>query len=144
MAILNIRELGDPVLRTEAKKVEEITDKTGKLLDDMVETMYDAQGVGLAAPQIGISKQIIVIDIGQGVVELINPEIIESSDRTYIDQEGCLSIPEQSGDVERAYQVKVKALNRDGEEIEIEGKGLLARVLQHEIDHLAGKLFIDY
>ncbi|MCK8826912.1 peptide deformylase [Natroniella acetigena] len=144
MAILNIRELGDPVLRTEAKKVEEITAKTAKLLDDMVETMYDAQGVGLAAPQIGISKQIIVIDIGQGVIELINPEIVESSDRTYIDQEGCLSIPEQSGDVERAYQVKVEALNRDGEEIELEGKGLLARVLQHEIDHLAGKLFIDY
>ncbi|WP_408954403.1 peptide deformylase [Natroniella sp. ANB-PHB2] len=144
MAILNIRELGDPVLRTKAKKVEEITDKTTKLLDDMVETMYDAQGVGLAAPQIGISKQIVVIDIGQDVIELINPEIVESSDRTYIDQEGCLSIPEQNGDVERAYQVKVKALNREGEEIELEGNGLLARVLQHEIDHLAGRLFIDY
>ncbi|TDX49194.1 peptide deformylase [Orenia marismortui] len=144
MAILKIRELGDPVLRTKAKEVTEVTDKTRKLLDDMAETMYDAPGVGLAAPQIGISKRIIVIDVGSGLVELINPEIVEESKKTYIDQEGCLSIPGKTGKVERAYKVKVKALDRNGKEIEVKGKGLLARALQHEIDHLEGRLFVDY
>ncbi|WP_018247327.1 peptide deformylase [Orenia marismortui] len=144
MAILKIRELGDPVLRTKAKEVTEVTDKTRKLLDDMAETMYDAPGVGLAAPQIGISKRIIVIDVGSGLVELINPEIVEESKKTYIDQEGCLSIPDKTGKVERAYKVKVKALDRNGKEIEVKGKGLLARALQHEIDHLEGRLFVDY
>ena len=143
MAILKIRELGDPVLRTKTKQVEEVNDKTRKLLDDMAETMYDANGVGLAAPQIGISKKIIVIDVGSGLIEIINPEIIEESDQRYIDQEGCLSIPEQTGKVKRSKEVTVKGLNRDGKEIEVKGKALLARALQHEIDHLQGKLFID-
>ncbi|OCL27937.1 peptide deformylase [Orenia metallireducens] len=144
MALLKIREIGDPVLRTKAKEVEEVTDKTRRLLNDMAETMYDAPGVGLAAPQIGISKRIVVIDVGSGLFELINPEIIESSVKTYIDNEGCLSIPGKTAKVERAYKVKVKALDRDGKEIIVEGKGLLARALQHEIDHLDGKLFVDY
>ncbi len=143
MALLRIREYGDPVLRTKAAEVEEITDKTKQLLDNMVETMYDASGVGLAAPQIGVSKRIVVIDIGAGLIELINPEIIERSAKTYIDEEGCLSIPDQNGQVERALKVKVKALDRNGEEIVIKGKGLLSRALQHEIDHLEGKLFVD-
>jgi peptide deformylase len=144
MALLKIREIGDPVLRTKCKEVEEVTDKTRKLLDDMAETMYDAPGVGLAAPQVGISKRIVVIDVGSGLLELINPEIIESSEKTYIDNEGCLSIPEKTAKVERAYKVKVEALDRDGKEIIVKGKGLLARALQHEIDHLDGKLFVDY
>ncbi|PRX33536.1 peptide deformylase [Orenia metallireducens] len=144
MALLKIREIGDPVLRTKCKEVEEVTDKTRKLLDDMAETMYDAPGVGLAAPQVGISKRIVVIDVGSGILELINPEIIESSEKTYIDNEGCLSIPEKTAKVERAYKVKVEALDRDGKEIIVKGKGLLARALQHEIDHLDGKLFVDY
>nr|WP_322785788.1 peptide deformylase [Orenia marismortui] len=105
--------------------------------------MYQADGVGLAAPQVGISKQIVVIDIGQGIIELINPKIIEKSKKTFIDQEGCLSIPNQTGKVERNYKVKVRALNRFGEKIELEGKGLLSRAFQHEIDHLKGVLFID-
>jgi len=144
MALLKIREIGDPVLRTKCTEVEEVTDKTRKLLDDMAETMYDAPGVGLAAPQVGISKRIVVIDVGSGLLELINPEIIESSEKTYIDNEGCLSIPEKTAKVERAYKVKVEALDRDGKEIIVKGKGLLARALQHEIDHLDGKLFVDY
>ncbi|AGB40847.1 peptide deformylase [Halobacteroides halobius DSM 5150] len=143
MSILKIREVGDPVLRTTAKEVTEVTDKTRQLLDNMVETMYDAEGVGLAAPQIGISKRIVVIDVGSGVVELINPQIIDKSEKTYVDQEGCLSIPGETGKVERAFEVTVRALNRDGEKFEVEGKGLLARALQHEIDHLEGKLFTD-
>ena len=143
MAVLQIREVGDPVLRTKAKEVEEVTDKIRDLLDNMQETMYDADGVGLAAPQVGISKSIVVIDIGQGLLELINPEIIEESEKTYIDQEGCLSVPNRTDEVERAYQVKVKALDRTGEEFEMEAEGLLARAIQHELDHLEGVLFID-
>lgn len=143
MAVLQIREVGDPVLRTKAKEVEEVTDKIRDLLDNMQETMYDADGVGLAAPQVGISKSIVVIDIGRGLLELINPEIIEESEKTYIDQEGCLSVPNRTDEVERAYQVKVKALDRTGEEFEMEAEGLLARAIQHELDHLEGVLFID-
>ncbi len=101
MAILKIREIGDPVLRTKAKEVDEINSKTLSLLDDMAETMYDAPGIGIAAPQVGISKRIILVDIGDGLIELINPEIIERSDKIYIDQEGCLSIPGELGNVKR-------------------------------------------
>ena len=144
MAVLQIREVGDPVLRTTANEVTEINDKLKDLLDKMKETMYDAKGVGLAAPQVGISKRVVVVDIGNGVHELINPEIESLSDKTYIDEEGCLSIPGQSGKVERAYQIKVTALNREGKEFELEAEGLLARVIQHEVDHLEGKLFTDY
>ncbi|MGM0501583.1 MAG: peptide deformylase [Bacillota bacterium] len=143
MAVLKIRELGDPVLRTKANKVDEVTDKTRNLLDNMEETMRDANGVGLAAPQVGISKDVVVIDVGRGLLELINPEIIEKSSKTYIDEEGCLSIPNRLDQVERAYQITVKALDRTGEEFELEAEGLLARAIQHELDHLEGVLFID-
>ncbi|OCL25820.1 peptide deformylase [Orenia metallireducens] len=140
---MQIRRVGDPVLRTEVKEVVEVTDKIRNLLDNMAKKMYQADGVGLAAPQVGISKQLVVIDIGQGLIELINPQIIQKSEKTYIDQEACLSIPNQTGKVERNYKVTVKALNRHGEEIKLEGKGSLARAFQHEIDHLQGILFID-
>ncbi|MGM0472127.1 MAG: peptide deformylase [Bacillota bacterium] len=142
MAILSIREIGDPVLRTNANPVMEITEETQELIANMKETMYDASGVGLAAPQVGISKQIIVIDVGAGPLVLINPEIIDSSGEQ-VDEEGCLSIPDQTGEVRRAAQVVVEALNPDGQEIEMEAAGLLARALQHEIDHLEGVLFVD-
>jgi peptide deformylase len=108
----------------------------------MVETMNSADGVGLAAPQVGILKRVVVIDVGEGVIKLINPEIIEAEGSQY-DVEGCLSVPGEQGEVERPNKVKVKALNENGEEITIQGEGLLARALCHEIDHLDGILFVD-
>jgi peptide deformylase len=143
MAIRMIRLEGDPVLREVAKPVPEITKNVLKLLDDMAETMYDAEGVGLAAPQVGISKRIIVIDCGDGLIEMINPEILEKSGEQ-TGPEGCLSIPGLTAEVKRANYVKAKGLNRYGEEIIVEGEGLKARCLQHEIDHLNGVLFTDY
>ena len=108
----------------------------------MVETMYNADGVGLAAPQVGVLRRVVVIDIGEGVIELINPELIETEGEQ-IGPEGCLSVPGVTGEVERPLKVKVKALNRKGEEFIIEGEGLLARALCHEIDHLDGIIFTD-
>jgi peptide deformylase len=145
LSILAIRKLGDPVLRTKAKEVKEITDQTRDLLDNMAETMYAAPGVGLAAPQVGILQRIIVIDVDDehGLIEVINPEIIDVSDERIIMEEGCLSVPEQTGRVIRPKEVKVRGLNRNGKEIEIEADNMLARALQHEIDHLEGILFID-
>ena len=130
------------LLRKKFKPGKEITPNVITLLDDMAETMYDANGVGLAAPQVGVLKRIVVIDIGEGLVELINPEILETSG-SQIDHEGCLSIPGNSALVERPNYVKVKALNRNGEEIIVEGKELMARALCHETDHLDGILYID-
>lgn len=143
MAIRDIKHYQrDDILRKKSKPVDKIDDRIITLLDDMAETMYHADGVGLAAPQVGILKRIIVIDIGEGLIELINPEIIwEKGEQD--GEEGCLSIPGYSARVKRPAQVKVKGLNRKGEEIEIVGKGLLARALCHEIDHLDGILFID-
>lgn len=143
MAIRMIRLEGDPVLRDKAKPVPEITKNVLKLLDDMAETMHDAEGVGLAAPQVGISKRIIVMDCGDGLIEMINPEILEKSGEQN-GPEGCLSIPGLTAELKRANFVKAKGLNRHGEEIIVEGEGLLARCLQHEIDHLDGILFTDY
>lgn len=142
MAIRNIRTIGDEVLRKKSRRVEEINDRILTLLDDMRETMYEADGVGLAAPQVGILKRVVVIDVGNGPLYLINPEIIETEGE-YLDEEGCLSIPGQQGNVLRPERVKAKALNEKGEEIIIEGEGLLARCLCHEIDHLDGVLFVD-
>ncbi|NMM65632.1 peptide deformylase [Clostridium sp. P21] len=142
MALRNIRKYGDELLRKKSKKIENINERILTLLDDMAETMYDADGVGLAAPQVGILKRVVVIDVGQGILKLINPEII-STEGSYIDEEGCLSVPGQQGKVERPYKVKVKALNEKGEEIIVEGEELLARALCHEIDHLEGILFVD-
>lgn len=142
MAIYRIVEIGDPVLREKAKPVPAITPNVIKLLNNMAETMYDASGVGLAAPQVGVSKRIVVIDVGEGIIELINPEIIlrEGLDT---DTEGCLSIPGVKGEVQRAAKVIVKAWNRHGQEVRYEGDGLLARAFQHELDHLDGILFVD-
>lgn len=142
MAKRLIREEGDPVLRKNAKTVKEIDEKIITLLDDMAETMYDANGVGLAAPQVGILKKICVIDIGEGLYEIINPEILEQSGEQ-TGNEGCLSVPGKAGEVTRPNYVKVEYTNRDGERITVEGEGLLARALCHEIDHLSGVLYID-
>jgi len=142
MAIRQLRFEGDPILRKTSKQVDKIDDKIITLLDDMVETMYKEEGVGLAAPQIGILKRIIVIDIGDGPIKLINPEIVYEEGED-IDIEGCLSIPDKSGEVKRPKIVKVKYIDHDGNEKTIEGTGLLARALCHEIDHLNGILYID-
>ncbi|KXG75983.1 peptide deformylase [Thermotalea metallivorans] len=142
MAIRNILKDGDPTLRKKSREVEKIDQRILTLLDDMIETMYEADGVGLAAPQVGILKRIIVIDVGEGVIEMINPVIIETSGEQ-IEAEGCLSIPGVTGDVKRPEKVKVQGLNRQGKRIEVIGEGLLARALCHEIDHLDGILFTD-
>ncbi len=142
MAKRKIRISTDEVLRKISKPVSAITHSVLTLLDDMAETMYDANGVGLAAPQVGILKRIVVIDIGDGLVELINPVVVETKG-SQIGNEGCLSIPGYSAPVERPEYVKVKALNRKGEEIIVEGKDLMAVALCHETDHLDGILYID-
>ena len=144
MAIRIIRTTDDPVLREKAKDVPEITPQVQRLLADMVETMYDAEGIGLAAPQIGISKRIIVIDVQDetGVLKLINPEIISREGKeTAI--EGCLSFPGVAGEVDRDESVTVRAQDAEGNTVEICASGLLARAFQHEIDHLDGVLFVD-
>ncbi len=144
MAIRVIVKDPDPVLREKAKPVTKFNKNLHKLLDDMAETMYDAQGVGLAAPQIGILKRVIVIDTGDenGLIEMVNPQIIER-DGEQFGPEGCLSIPGINGDVRRALHVKVRGQDRNGNEFEIEGTELLARAFQHEVDHLNGVLFTD-
>lgn len=142
MAIRQIVQIGEPVLRKKSKVVEKIDEKIIQLLDDMADTMYHADGVGLAAPQVGILKRIVVIDIGDGLLELINPEIIETSGEQ-IDEEGCLSVIGESGPVKRPYRVKVRACDRNGNLFEIEGEELLARAFCHEIDHLEGILYVD-
>jgi peptide deformylase len=142
MALRNIRTLGDDILRKKSKKVVVINKRILTLIEDMKETMYEAQGVGLAAPQVGILQRLVVIDVGEGPLVLINPEIIEKRD-SQIDEEGCLSIPGREETVERPNYVKVNALNEKGEEIILEGEELLARAICHEIDHLDGILFID-
>lgn len=145
MSVYNIVTKEDKLLRKTCAAVPEITPNVKKMMDRMLETMYDANGVGLAAPQIGILKRVVVIDIGEdgpGPLKLINPEILERSG-VQDGPEGCLSCPGIWGDVKRSQYVKVKALNPEGEEIIIEGEGFLARALQHEIDHLDGILFID-
>ncbi len=142
MAIYKVVEVGNDVLREKAITVTKLGPHINKLLDNMRDTMYANQGVGLAAPQIGVAKRVIVVDIGKGLVEFINPVLAEK-DGQQIDSEGCLSIPGMIGDVARAEWVRVKGLNRAGEETELEATGFLARALQHEIDHLDGILFID-
>ena len=142
MAIRKIREIGDEVLRQECKDVKTMTLRTKILINDMLETMYDAMGVGLAAPQVGILKKIVVIDVGEGPVILVNPEIVES-DGEQTGEEGCLSVPGKSGQVTRQNHVIVKALNEDMEEITVEGTELFARALCHEIDHLHGHMYVE-
>ena len=142
MATRTIREYGDEVLEKECKEVTKVSLRTKILINDMLDTMYEAMGVGLAAPQVGILKRIVVIDIGEGPIVLINPEIIETAGEQ-IGEEGCLSVPGKSGLVTRPNYVKVTAYNEDMEEVEYEGEGLLARAFCHEIDHLSGKLYVD-
>lgn len=147
MALREIRINGDPVLAKECKPVENLTDRLNELIDDMIETMHEADGVGLAAPQVGILRRICVIDLGEKYemeepLVLINPEVVEK-DGEQTGQEGCLSLPGYTGEVTRPMKVKVKALNRDMQEIEVEGEELLARALCHEIDHLNGHMYTE-
>ena len=144
MSILDIRVLGDPILRKETVPVGEITDDIRTLIADMFETMYASEGIGLAAPQVGRTERIAVVDVDGARYALVNPEVIERSNATDKSEEGCLSIPNIYGDVVRPSTVSVRALNEDGEPQEITATDLLGRCLQHEIDHLDGKLFIDY
>jgi len=144
MAQLDIRTIGDPVLRSKAKKINEINNKTKEFIENMVDTMYENNGIGLAAPQVGVLQRIVVIDIGEGkIIKIINPEILKRSNDKNIREEGCLSVPGKTGPVLRATEVIVKGLDVEGEEVTYNAKGLLARAFQHEIDHLQGKLFVD-
>jgi peptide deformylase len=142
MAIRNIVKEGDPVLRKTARSVLAFDDKLAMLIDDMLDTMYEAEGVGLAAPQVGILRRICVIDIGEGPIELVNP-VIEREEGIQLEAEGCLSLPGQSGITKRPMKVTVRAQNRKGESYRISGEGLLARAFCHEIDHLNGILYKD-
>lgn len=142
MSILNIRKAGDPVLKDIARPVGKVTKSVRTLLDDMVETMREADGVGLAAPQVGVSLRVIVVDVGDGLVELINPEVV-ASEGCETATEGCLSIPGMFGDVERCTGVTVQGTDRRGNHVEISATGLFARALQHEMDHLNGVLFVE-
>lgn len=143
MALRNIRINDDPILRKKCKVVPEVTDKIRELVEDMLDTMYEANGVGLAAPQVGILKRIVVIDVGDGPIVMINPEILET-EGTQTGQEGCLSIPGKAGIVTRPNYVKAKAFDLDMNEYEIEGEELLARAICHELGHLEGDLYIDH
>ena len=143
MAIRNIRELGDDVLRKTSKPIAEVTPKIKQLIEDMLDTMYEAEGVGLAAPQVGILKRLVVIDIGEGPIVMINPEIIETSG-SQTGQEGCLSVPGKAGMVTRPNYVKARAWNENMELFVIEGEELLARAICHELDHLDGKMYVDF
>ena len=143
MAIRNIREIGDPVLNKNCKEVKELTDRTKELINDMFETMYEAEGVGLAAPQVGILKRIVVIDVtGEDPILLINPVIMETSGEQ-TGYEGCLSVPGKSGIVTRPNYVKVLAYNENMERYELEGTELLARAICHELEHLDGHLYVE-
>ena len=143
MAIRNLRFEGDPILRKTSKEVKEITPKTRDLIADMLETMYEANGVGLAAPQVGILKRIVVIDIGEGPLVMINPQIVKA-EGTQTGDEGCLSVPGKAGQVTRPNEVTVRFMDEDGEYYEAEGTELLARAICHECDHLDGKLYLDF
>ena len=142
MALRTIRVEGDPVLTKISRPVDKMTPRIQDLITDMLDTMYEAMGVGLAAPQVGILKRIVVIDVGDGPIILINPEIIEKSGEQTGD-EGCLSVPGMSGQVTRPDHVKVKALNEDMEEVVYEGEGRLARAFCHELDHLDGHMYTE-
>ncbi len=142
MAIRNIRKLGDEILRKKCRRIDNIDDRTVTLLDDMADTMRLADGVGLAAPQVGVLKRAVVIDVGDGLIELINPEIV-SAEGSVTSPEGCLSVPGKWGTVTRPEKVTVHATGRDGNEFDITGEGMLAKALCHEIDHLDGVMFVD-
>jgi len=142
MAIRKIRTEEEEVLRKVSKEVKQFDDGLWQLLDDMADTMYNENGVGLAAPQIGILKRIFVVDIGEGIIECINPEIVATEGEQF-GEEGCLSVPNKFGNVRRPNYAKVRAQDRNGNYFEVEGTELMARALLHEYDHLDGKLYID-
>ena len=144
MSILDIRVLGDPILRQATTPVTAITDDLQRLIDNMFDTMYHARGIGLAAPQVGRTERLAVLDLGDDPFVIINPVIVQSSSGKAKGEEGCLSIPDIYADVERPKTVSMRALDRNGQPFEREATDLLARCLQHEIDHLDGKLFLDY
>ena len=145
MAIRNITKDGDPILRKVCRPVTDFNERLHTILEDMAETMHKADGVGLAGPQVSFLRRVCVIDVGDehGLIELINPEIVNKSVETQYCQEGCLSVPDRYGMTTRPMKVKVRAQDRNGEFFEVEGEGLLAQALCHEIDHLDGKLFTD-
>ena len=143
MSLLEIHVLGSPALRLETTPVAEVTDEHRRLIADMFETMYAAQGIGLAAPQVGRTERICVVDVEERKLALVNPEIVEREGKIRW-EEGCLSIPDVYGEVQRAHRVVVRALDERGEPLEVEATELLAVCLQHEIDHLHGRLFIDH
>ena len=146
MAILDILRFPDKRLRTKAVPVTEVTDGIREFVDDMIETMYEAPGIGLAATQVNVHQQIVVVDVSEEKnqpVCLINPEILDAEGEETC-EEGCLSVPEYFAEVKRADTIRVKALDRDGKEFELNAEGLLAVCIQHELDHLQGKLFVDY
>lgn len=143
MAVLDIKKQGDPVLRQKAKLVQQVDARIRRLLDDMVDTMYAARGIGLAAPQVGISQRVIVVDIGDGPIRMVNPKIVGVGEEEEEATEGCLSIPGIVGEVWRSYNITVRGLDENGKPVKLDAEGLLARVFQHEIDHLDGRLFID-
>lgn len=142
MATLEIKVAGNPVLKEVCKEVTKIDKRLRNLLDDMAETMYQNEGVGIAAPQVGLAIRAVVVDVNKKRYDLINPEII-SREGSVIDTEGCLSCPDLFGEVERAEKIRVKFKNRYNKDKELEAEGLLARCIQHEVDHLNGRLFID-
>ena len=144
MAKRNIVKIGDDILRKVCRTQLTFDDRLHQVLDDMAETMYDAEGVGLAAPQVGILRRYCIIDTGDGLIELINPVIVEKCDETQTGNEGCLSIPDRYEVVTRPMKVTVRAQNRYGENFTVTGEGLKARAMCHEIDHLDGILYIDY
>ena len=146
MAILSILEFPDPRLKKTARRVSKVDDDLRRLIDDMFETMYAAPGIGLAATQVNIHRRLFIADVSADQTEpyaLINPEILEK-DGVIVTEEGCLSVPGYYEEVERAEHIRVRFENRDGEQVEMEAKGLLAVCIQHEVDHLDGKLFVDY
>lgn len=143
MALRKIVTLEDPVLRKTSRKVEKFDKRLWDLLDDMKDTLYNANGAGLAAVQVGILRRVVVIDVGDGLMELVNPEITDRSDEKQEEVEGCLSIPGRYGVTERPEWVKVKAQNREGKWVVYKGEGLKARCFCHELDHLDGVLYID-
>jgi len=149
MALRPILVAPDPVLKAKAKPVAAVTDEHRRLMDDMLETMYDAPGIGLAAPQVGVSERVIVVDISRddeprAPLGMVNPELVWVSDEDSTYEEGCLSVPEHYADVVRPAEIRVKYLDRDGKAQELKADGLLATVIQHEMDHLEGILFIDH
>ena len=142
MALRQIRTVGDPCLTKVCKEVEEVNERTLTLIDDMLDTMYEAEGVGLAAPQVGVLKRIVVIDVGEGPIVIVNPEILETSG-SQTGSEGCLSVPGKSGTVTRPNYVKAKAYDEEMNEYVIEGEELLARAICHELAHLDGHLYTE-